>query len=82
MKKIIETIIEKGWTVTVTFRTEDCYCFIFSSTGKDIGFAKAGGYDEAVLTTAYERAVTQSKKLATLKKEAAENNPLLFGEDL
>lgn len=80
MRSVAAKILDKGWTLTVTFRKEESYCFVFSAAGKDLGFAKASGYDESVVDTAYDRAVEYSERTKILNKEKAEKNPLLFGE--
>ncbi len=73
-----DEITQRGWYYTVTFKPDIAYCFIFSETDKELGFAK--GTDESVISLAFERAIEKSKRLESIRQEQLEEQPLLYQE--
>lgn len=78
IEESIKAVTEKGWHITVTFKPEESYCFVFNSTGSELGFAK--GVNESVIDLAFARAIDKQKTLDERQRELRKKQPLLYEE--
>ena len=77
---ILDEILQKGWTVNISYSPVETFCFIFSETGKEMSFAKGNIKDDKIIELAFQRALEKERRISVLQNKKKEKQPELYEE--
>lgn len=77
---ILDEILQKGWTVNISYSPVETFCFIFSDTGKEMGFAKGKVKDDKTIELAFQRALDKERRISVLQEKKKVKQPELYEE--